>query len=96
MELSHQLAEQLILLEQQAAQCAALLDGAPPEVLEMVGKAFAPLPVMKSPPNQATRDKWAKTWIAWIADCGDRWEARPPDHPDGGVMAELLLRWARQ
>lgn len=95
MELSHQLVEQMILLEQQAAQVAALLYDAPPEVLETVGRAFAPMPEMKGS-NQATRDRWAQTWLAWIADSGDRWEARPPDHPDGGVMAELLLRWARQ
>jgi len=57
MELSHQFAEQLTLLEQQAAQCAALLDGAPPEVLEAVGRAFAPLPAMKGF-NQSTRDRW--------------------------------------
>ena len=76
MDLSHQLAEQLILLEQQAAQVAALLDDAPPEVLEAVGRAFAPLPVLKGS-SQATRDRWARTWFAWVSDCGDRWEARP-------------------
>jgi hypothetical protein len=74
--LSHQLAEQLILLEQQAAQCAALLDGAPPEVLEAVGRSFAPLPVLKGS-SQATRDRWARTWFTWVRGCGDRWEARP-------------------
>jgi hypothetical protein len=75
-DLSHQLVEQLILLEQQAAQCAALLYDAPPEVLETVGRAFAPLPVLKGS-SQATRDRWARTWFARVADCGDRWEARP-------------------
>ncbi len=58
MELSHQLAEQLILLEQQAEHVAALLDGALPELLETVGRAFAPMPEMKGA-NQATRDRGA-------------------------------------
>lgn len=91
MTLSHQLAEQLILPEQQAAQCAALLDGADEELLEMVGKAFAPLPVLKGS-NQATRDRWARTWIAWVADCGDRWEARPTGAA-AGELEDLILRW---
>lgn len=95
MDLSHQLVEQLTLLEQQAAQCAALLDDAPPEVLAEVIAAFAPLPALKIT-NAKQRETWRRTWLAWIADSGDRWEARPPDHPDGEVMAELLLKWARQ
>jgi len=39
------------------------------------------------------RETWRRTWIAWLMDAGDRWESRPPDHPDGEVMADLLLRW---
>ena len=95
MELARQLAEQLILLEQQAAQVAALLYDAPPELLETVGRAFAPMPDMKGA-NQATRDRWAQTWLDWVMESGARWESRPPDHPDGEVMAALLLRWVRR
>ena len=91
MELSHQLAEQLILLEQQAAQCAALLDGAPPEVLEMVGKAFAPLPALKAP-TAKQRETWSKTWLSWVLESGDRWEARPMGAA-AGELEELILRW---
>jgi len=91
-ELTYQLAEQLIALEQQAAQCAALLDGAPPEVLAEVLTAFAPMPALKIT-NAKQRETWGKTWIAWVMDAGARWEARPPDHPDGEVMADLLLKW---
>jgi len=90
-ELTYQLASELIALEQQAAQVAALLDDAPPEVLETVGRAFAPLPVMKGA-TQATRDRWARTWHAWVADCGDRWESRPPGVA-AGELEELILRW---
>jgi len=93
MELSHQFAEQLTLLEQQAAQCAALLDGAPPEVLEAVGRAFAPLPAMKGS-NQSTRDRWARTWLDWIVEAGDRWEARPTGAA-AGELEDLILRWVR-
>jgi len=91
-ELSYQLVEQLTLLEQQAAQVAALLDDAPPEVLAEVIGAFAPPPALKIT-SAKQRETWGRTWFAWIADCGDRWESRPPDHPDGEVMADLLLRW---
>ena len=93
MDLSHQLVEQLTLLEQQAAQCAALLDGAPPEVLETVGRAFAPLPELKGS-SQATRDRWARTWIAWVLESGDRWEARPMGAA-AGELEDLMLRWVR-
>ncbi len=55
---------------------AAFLDGALPELLETVGRAFAPMPEMKGA-NQATRDRWAQTWLEWIADSGGLGEVRP-------------------
>jgi len=91
MELSHQLAEQLTLLEQQAAQCAALLDGAPPEVLAEVIGAFAPLPALKITTTKQ-RETWRRTWLAWIADCGERYEQRPAGVA-AGELEELILRW---
>ena len=93
MELSHQLAEQLTLLEQQAAQVAALLYDAPPEVLEEVVGAFAPPPALKVT-TLRQRETWGRTWMAWVMESGDRWEARPPAHPSGEQMGALLLRWA--
>ena len=91
MELSHQLVEQLTLLEQQAAQVAALLDDAPPEVLEQVIAAFAPLPGLKySTPK--SRERWAQTWLGWIADCGDRYEARPAE-PSADDLHRVIVRW---
>jgi len=90
-ELSRQLAEQLILLEQQAAQVAALLDDAPPEVLAEVIGAFAPLPALKIT-NAKQRETWGKTWIAWLMDAGDRWESRPTGVA-AGELEELILRW---
>ena len=91
MTLTHQLAEQMILLEQQAAQVAVLIDGAPPEVLEQAMAAFAPLPRVKGT-NQATRDRWARDWLQWIADCGDRYEARPAE-PSADDLHQLLVNW---
>jgi len=91
MELSHQLVKQLTLLEQQAAQCAALLDGAPPELLAEVIAAFAPPPALKIT-NAKQRETWGKTWIAWLMDAGDRWEARPTGVA-AGELEELILRW---
>ncbi len=95
MELSHQLAEQLTLLEQQAAQCAALLYDAPPEVLEEVVGAFAPPPALKIT-TLRQRETWGRTWIAWVMESGYRWEERPPAHPAGEDLGEVLLAWARR
>jgi len=91
-ELGHQLAEQLILLEQQAAQCAALLDGAPPEVLAEVIGAFAPPPALKIT-SAKQRETWGKTWIAWIADCGERYEQRPSE-PSADDLHLVIVGWA--
>jgi len=91
MGLRHQLAEQLILLEQQAAQVAALLDDAPPEVLAEVIGAFAPPPALKIT-SAKQRETWGKTWIAWLMDAGDRWEQRPAGVA-AGELEELILRW---
>jgi len=90
-ELTYQLAEQLILLEQQAAQVAALLDDAPPEVLAEVIGAFAPPPALKIT-SAKQRETWGRTWLAWIADSGERWEARPTGVA-AGELEELILRW---
>ena len=91
MTLTYQLAERLIALEQQAAQCAALLDDAPPEVLEQVIAAFAPLPGLKySTPK--SRERWAQTWLGWIADCGDRYESRPAE-PSADDLHRVLIAW---
>jgi len=91
MELSYQLAEQLIALEQQAAQCAALLDDAPPEVLDQVIAAFAPMPTTKGATSQQ-RERWARFWVSWVVSCGDRWEQRPTG-PAAGDLEELIVRW---
>jgi len=90
-ELGHQLAEQLILLEQQAAQVAALLDDASPELVEQVLAAFAPPPALKIT-SAKQRETWGKTWIAWLMDAGDRWERRPSGAA-AGELEELILRW---
>jgi len=90
-ELSHQLVEQLTLLEQQAAQVAALLDDASPELVEQVLAAFAPPPALKIT-NAKQRETWGRTWIAWLMDAGDRWEARPTGAA-AGELEELILRW---
>jgi hypothetical protein len=90
-----QLVEQLIALEQQAAQVAALLDGADEELIAQTIAAFAPMPAGRGATRQQ-RDRWGVLWLAWLADCGDRYEARPLAHPAGEVMAELLLAWVRR
>jgi len=91
MELSYQLAEQLIALEQQAAQCAALLDDAPPEVVLEVIEAFAPMPTSKGV-TRRQRERWSRFWIDWVISCGDRWEQRPTG-PAAGDLEELIMRW---
>jgi len=90
-ELTYQLVEQLTALEQQAAQVAALLDDAPPEVLAEVIGAFAPPPALKIT-SAKQRETWGKTWLAWIVDCGERYEQRPAGVA-AGELEELILRW---
>jgi hypothetical protein len=91
MELARQLAEQLIALEEQAAQCAALLDDAPPEVVEQVLAAFAPMPPIKGA-GAKQRAIWGRLWLDWIVDCGERYEARPLE-PSGDDLHRLIVGW---
>jgi hypothetical protein len=88
------LVEQLIALEAQAAQVAALLDGADEELIEQTIAAFAPMPAGRGATRQQ-RDRWAGLWLAWIADCGDRYEARPHG-PSAEELEELIVRWVRR
>ncbi len=88
------LIEHLNRLEQQAATVAALLDFDDAELMQEVADAFAPPPV-NVVRDQKARRRWGAFWLNWLVESGDRWEERPPAHPDGEVMAALLLSWAR-
>jgi hypothetical protein len=92
----HLLIEHLNALEQQAATVAALLDFDDEELLQQVADAFAPLPAELRYAGTKQRDRWRHQWIAWLADCGSRWEAKPPAHPAGETMADALLAWCRR
>jgi hypothetical protein len=91
----HLLIEHLNRLEQQAATVAALLDLNDAELMQEVADAFAPLPLESRYTGPKQRDRWRRQWCDWLAECANRWEARPPAHPSGEAMGELLLRWAR-
>jgi hypothetical protein len=91
----HLLIEHLNALEHQAATVAALIDFDDAELVQEVAEAFAPLPIELKYANTAQRSRWRRQWIAWLADCGERWEASPPPHPAGEDLGEALLRWAR-
>jgi hypothetical protein len=92
----HLLIEHLNALEQQAATVAALIDFDDEELLQQVAEAFAPLPMELKYNGPAQRDRWRRQWLAWLADCGIRWEASPPAHPAGETMADALLAWCRR
>jgi hypothetical protein len=91
----HLLIEHLNRLEQQAATVAALIDFDDNDLVQEVADAFAPLPIELRYTGPKQRDRWRRQWLAWLAECGSRWEERPPVHPSGEAMGELLLRWAR-
>lgn len=91
----HLLVEHLHRLEQQAATVAALLDVDDAELVQQVLDGWAPVPA-DCKPNQAARDRWRRLWLAWLLDCGTRWEHRPPEHPAGEDLADLLLAWCRR
>ena len=91
----HLLFEHLHQLEQQAATVAALIDFDDEDLVQQVVDAWAPVPNGYQP-SKATRDRWRRMWLAWLLDCGDRWEQRPPEHPAGEDVADLLLAWARR
>ena len=53
-----------------------MLDDVPPELLEQAIAAFAPMPAMRAF-SARQRQVWGETWLRWISEAGDRWEARP-------------------
>ena len=87
----HLLLEHLHRLEQQAATVAALIDFDDQEQLAAIISGWAPSPV-----SLASSERWGRFWLAWIAACGERWEARPDLHPAGETMADTLLAWCRR
>jgi hypothetical protein len=91
----HLLVEHLTALEQQAATVAALIDFNDDELLQQVIDGFAPPPVNVVRDLKARR-RWGAFWLSWLADCGERWEAKPPAHPAGETMADALLAWCRR
>jgi len=46
--------------------------------VEQVLAAFAPLLALKITSAKQC-ETWGKTWLAWIADCGERYEQRPAE-----------------
>lgn len=92
MELNHQLFRELLELERQAAQVAALLDDVPEDLRQQAIAAFAPMPAMRAM-SARQRQVWGETWLRWISEAGDRWEVRPPC-VSTDEMQDLVLRFA--
>jgi hypothetical protein len=81
----HLLAENLHRLERQAAVVAAMIDFDDAELLDDLAGAWCP-------GNKRSQ----RVWLDWLRDCGDRWKSRPPQHPAGEDLADLLLAWCRR
>jgi hypothetical protein len=90
-KLCKQIAEQIILLERQDAQCFALLEDGD-ELIERVIAAIAPLQAVKDA-SAPIRALLARTWVAWVSDCGDRFEPRPRG-VNAAELENLILRLA--
>jgi hypothetical protein len=89
------LIDALLALEHAAADVESFLplDADPAELAELLD-AWAP-PRRRSNTSRS-RELQLVDWIAWIRDCGERWEARPPaPHPTGEEMGGLIVRWAQ-
>jgi hypothetical protein len=88
------LIEALLALEHAAAVVESFLpvDADPAQLAELLD-AWAP-PRRRSNTSRS-RELQLVDWIAWLRDCGERWEARPPAHPSGEQMAALIIRWAQ-
>ena len=91
----HLLVEHLHRLEQQAATVAALIDFDDQDLLAKIINGWAPPPPARNR-SQASGDRWGRFWLAWLAECGERWEANPDPHPAGETMADTLLAWCRR
>ncbi len=86
MELNkHLLAENLHRLERQAAVVAALVDFDDADLVQDLAGAWCP-----------GKKQSQRAWLEWLRDCGDRWQQRPPAHPAGEDVADLLLAWCRR
>jgi hypothetical protein len=90
-----ELIEALLALEHAAAVVESFLpvDADPAELAELLAPWAPP---RRRPNTSRSRELQLLDWIAWLRDCGQRWESRPPDpHPSGEELGEVLLRWAR-
>jgi hypothetical protein len=79
------LAENLHRLERQAAVVAAMLDFDNTELVQDLAGAWCP-----------GSKRSQRVWLDWLRDCGDRWKRRPPQHPAGEDLGDLLLAWCRR
>jgi hypothetical protein len=88
-----ELIEALLALEHAAADVESFLpvDATPAELVELLDAWGPP---RRKPNTSRTRELQLVDWVAWIRDCGQRWERRPEPHPSGDDLGALLLRWA--
>jgi hypothetical protein len=85
----------LVELEKAAAVVESFLpvDDDAALLLEVLN-AWGPPP--RRPNTKRTRELQLEDWVAWLRDCGQRWERRPEPHPSGEEMGDLLLAWSRR
>jgi hypothetical protein len=80
------LIDALLKLEKAAALVESYLplDNDPALLLELLN-AWGPPP--RKPNTTRSRELQLADWLYWLRDCGQRWEARPPEpHPAGEEM----------
>jgi len=82
----------LVELEKAAAVVESFLpvDDDAALLLEVLN-AWGPPP--RRPNTKRSRQLQLEDWIAWLRDCGQRWEARPPEpHPTGEEMGGASVK----
>ena len=86
------LGDELLKLEQQAAQVASYLHDADEDLLHQVADAWAPLPNTTKGSSPAQRRRWRLDWIRWLLECAERYEGRPPE-PSADDLHRVIVRW---
>lgn len=90
-----ELIEALLELEAAAATVESYLPDADDAELAELLAPWGPPPRRGRGTSAKSRQSQAEDWVAWLKDCAERWEARPPAHPSGEALGGLLIRWAQ-
>jgi len=82
----------MISMDELVLEEAVGLGEAQETVLEADAELLDDLAAAWCPGNKRSQ----RLWLDWLRDCGVRWQHRPPQHPAGEDVADVLLAWCRR